>query len=254
MVTEMNFGRQRVDDELEVLRERLLEMMTATEALVRDAIIALTESDAALAAAILPRDDHIDRMDLEIEAHCLRLMARQQLLGGDVRVVSAALKIVTDIERIGDHAVDIARVAQRMQKDMVYKPLADIPRLGAMARAMLYEALESYIHRDAQWAERVIASDDPIDDLYARMRRELQIIMQQDPSSVMQASYLLFVAHYIERIGDHCCNIAERVVFMETGKLRGNQMVSVDNPAVAVNLPSLPLVRVVEETAGVNAY
>ena len=236
-MNELNFGRHKMEEELNFLRTRLLEMGTETEELVRDAIIALTDSDAVLAATIIPRDDQVDRMDLEIESLCLKLMARQQLLGGDVRIVSAALKIVTDIERIGDHAVDISRVAQRMQKEMVYKPLVDVPRMGKMARAMLDEALESYIHRDLQRAERVLAADDAVDDLYGRMRRELQAKMQDDASSVLQASHLLFVAHYIERIADHCCNIAERVVFMETGKLRGNQLVSVDNPAVAENRP-----------------
>ena len=241
-MTNMAFGRYKIEEDLATLRTRLLEMGAETEELVRDAIISLTESDGAMAKTIVPRDDKVDRMDLDIESLCLRLMARQQLLGGDVRIVSAALKVVTDIERIGDHAVDISRVAQRMQKEMVYKPLVDIPRMGELARAMLYEALESYIHRDLQRAERVLAADDAVDDLYGRMKQELQATMQSEPSSVLQASHLLFVAHYIERIADHCVNIAERVVFMETGRLRGNQLVSIDNPAVAENRPFLPVV------------
>jgi len=217
----MSLTRQRFDVELDDLRSRLLEMGTATEELVRDSIIALTEQDMALAATIIPRDDAVDRMDLEIEAMCLRLMARQQPIASDLRLIGTALKIITDIERIVDHAVDMSKVAQRITGEMLYKPLVDIPRMGEMARAMLHDALEAFIHRDVALAERVIAADDAVDALYARMRRELQGVMQADPTSVMQASHLLFVAHYIERMCDHCCNIVERVSFMETGRMKG---------------------------------
>lgn len=217
----MSLTRQRFDEELVDLRKRLLEMGTATEELVRDSIIALTNQDMALAATIVPRDDVVDRMDLEIEAMCLRLMARQQPIASDLRLIGTALKIITDIERIGDHAVDISKVAQRITGEMLYKPLVDIPRMGEMARAMLHDSLESFIHRDLTLAEQVLKADDAVDELYDRMRRELQAIMQAEPSSVMQASHLLFVAHYIERMCDHCCNIVERVAFMETGRMKG---------------------------------
>ncbi|MDX1931502.1 MAG: phosphate signaling complex protein PhoU [Capsulimonadales bacterium] len=231
----MSPNRQRKDDELELLRRRLLEMGTATEEIVRDAIIALTAQDMALAATIIPRDDIIDRMDLEIELMCLQLMARPQPLVQDLRLVGTALKVITDIERIGDHAVDIARVGQRMAREMVYKPLVDIPRMGDMAQAMLHDALEAFVHRDLRLVESVISADDEVDALYARMRRELQYTMQNDPNSVMQASYLLFVAHYIERMADHCCNIAERVAFMETGKLRNTLKVPIEPPLALVS-------------------
>lgn len=224
----MSLTRQRFDVELDDLRSRLLEMGTATEELVRDSIIALTEQDMALAATIIPRDDAVDRMDLEIEAMCLRLMARQQPIASDLRLIGTTLKIITDIERIGDHAVDISKVAQRITGQMLYKPLVDIPRMGEMARTMLHDALEAFIHRDLALAEHVIASDDAVDALYDRMRHELQAVMQADPTSVMQASHLLFVAHYIERMCDHCCNIVERVAFMETGRVKGTLHVTAE--------------------------
>jgi phosphate transport system protein len=234
----MSPNRQRFDDELGELRVRLLEMGTAAEEIVRDAIIALTTQDMPLAATIIPRDDAVDRMDVEIEAMCLRLMARQQPLAADLRLIGTALKVITDIERIGDHGVDISRVAQRMEREMVYKPLVDIPRLGELARAMLHDSLEAFIHRDLNMVEKVLRDDDAVDALYARMRRELQDVMQNDPTSVMQASYLLFVAHYIERMCDHCCNIVERVAFMETGRLRGRiTAVAFDRAATAENRP-----------------
>lgn len=216
----MSLTRQRFDEELDGLRSRLLEMGAAVEEMVRDSVIALTAQDMALAATIIPRDDAVDRMDAEIEGQCLRLLARQQPLASDLRLIGSALKVITDIERIGDHAVDISKVAQRMSREMVYKPLVDIPRMGEMSCHMLHDALEAFVHRDLARVEKVIADDDDVDALYARMRRELQEIMQNDASSVMQASYLLFVAHYLERICDHCTNIVERVAFMETGRMK----------------------------------
>ncbi len=225
-------------DSLVELRRRMLEMGAATEELVRDSLRALTEQDGSLAATIMPRDDVVDRMDIEIEAMCLRLLALPRPSPGDLRVISAALKVITDIERIGDHAVDIAKISQRMGREMYYKPLVDIPRLGEMTRQMLHDALEAFVYRDLARVERVIAGDDNVDALYARMRKELQLIMQEDPSSVLQASYLLFVAHYLERICDHCTNIAERVAFMETGEVK-----HASTKKAPKDLPPLPPVR-----------
>ncbi|MBC8139470.1 MAG: phosphate signaling complex protein PhoU [Fibrella sp.] len=226
-------------DTLTELRRRILEMGAATEELVRDALRALTEQDSSLAATIMPRDDVVDRMDIEIEAMCLRLLAVPNPKPEELRLISAALKVITDIERIGDHAVDIAKISQRMGREMFYKPLVDIPRLGEMTRQMLHDALEAFVHRDLDRVERVIAGDDNVDALYARMRKELQFIMQEDPSSVLQASYLLFVAHYLERICDHCTNIAERVAFMETGEVKHSSP-----KKASKDLPPLPPVRV----------
>ncbi|MBC8141901.1 MAG: phosphate signaling complex protein PhoU [Armatimonadetes bacterium] len=202
------------------LRRRILEMGATTEELVRDSLRALTEQNVSLAATIMPRDDAVDRMDIEIEAMCLRILARPHLRPEDLRLVGAALKVITDIERIGDHAVDIAKISQRMGREMFYKPLVDIPRLGEMTRQMLHDSLEAFVHRDLKRVEAVVLNDDDVDALYARMRKELQLVMQSDTASVLQASYLLFVAHYLERICDHCKNIAERVRFMETGEMK----------------------------------
>lgn len=234
--------QQRFEEELSTLRSRLVEMGAATEEIVRDSILSLTNQDMTLASTIIPRDDNVDRMDVDIEAMCLRLMAKYQPVAANLRLVGAALKVITDIERIGDHAVDISRIAQRMGREMVYKPLVDIPRMGEMARAMLHDSLEAFIHGDMSLVDKVLRNDDVVDALYARMRRELQEIMQSDPTSVMQASYLLFVAHYIERMCDHCCNIVERVAFIETGRLHGQMpIVNPDNPATAENRPvSIP--------------
>jgi phosphate transport system protein len=210
--------RLRFEHEIADVSLRVLEMGAAAEEIVRDSIVALTTQNASLAATIMPRDDEIDRLDIEIEAMCLRLLVREQPVAADLRLIGTALKIITDIERIGDHGVDIARVAQRLSGDLVYKPLVDIPRMGDLARAMLHDSLEAFVHRDLDLVHRVIAADDAVDDLYARMKTDLHAVMQRDSNSVLQASHLLFVAHYIERIADHCCNIAERVGFLQTGR------------------------------------
>jgi phosphate transport system protein len=212
--------RAHFDQELCELREKLLRMGVATEALVHDSVLALVRLDLGLAASILPRDDQVDQMDADIEAQCLRLLALQQPIASDLRFIGSALKVITDIERIGDHAVDIAKIVRRMNDEAIfYKPLVDIPRLGEMTTAMLHEALEAFVHHDMARVNTVIASDDAVDNLYRLMRTDLREIMQRDPSSVVQASHLLFVAHYLERICDHCTNIAERVAFMETGRV-----------------------------------
>ena len=205
------------DSPLRPVQEKLLVMGVTAEAMVRDALRALTQQDTALADEVIERDECIDTLDIEVETACLKLMARRITDPAQRRLVGTALKIATDIERIADHAVDIAGVAKRMSVEAIYKPLVDIPRLGDMARTMLHDALDAFIAGDTAQANAVIAADDDADALYARMRRELAIILQRDPESVIQASYLLFVAHYLERICDHCINIAEGVRFLETG-------------------------------------
>ena len=209
-------------DELSDLRRNLLEMGTLVEELVRDSVLVLVNQDMSLARTIIPRDDLVDKMDVEIEAFCLRLMAKPQPTASDLRLIGTALKAITDLERIGDHAVDISRIAERMEREMLYKPLVDIPRMGEMACAMLHDTLEAFVRHDMALVEHVIKSDDAVDALYSQMRRELQAVMLSDPHSVLQASYLLFVAHYLERICDHCTNIAERVAFIETGRLKAH--------------------------------
>jgi phosphate transport system protein len=208
------------DEALNAIKEKLLTMGVSAEGMVRDALRALTQQDVALADDVIARDDAIDTLDIEVETACLKLMATRIADPAQRRMVGGALKIATDIERIADHAVDIAGVARRMSNEAIYKPLVDIPRLGDIARRMLRDALDAFVALDPALAAAVIASDDEADALYARMRRELAVALQRDPESVIQASYLLFVAHYLERSCDHCINIAESVRFLATGHRR----------------------------------
>jgi phosphate transport system protein len=214
--------RQRFSAALDDLRADLLRMGFDTEAMLQDAVSALVHTDIELAEAIIRRDDVIDRMEEQVEERCLRVFALQQpVLASDLRLVSTILKVATDIERIGDHTVNIARTSQRLVREgAIYRPLVDVPRLAEMTRAMLHDALEAIVHHDVDQAERVIAADEQVDALYARMRRDLQCAMANDPTAVIAASCLMFVIHYLERISDHCTNIAERLLFLETGQRR----------------------------------
>lgn len=212
--------RRHFDEELDALQESLLRMGTAVEEMVCDAVNALVRQDLALATELVARDDAVDEMDQDIEQRCMRLLALQQPMASDLRIIETILKVITDVERIGDHAVDIAQVARRLGAETLYKPLVDIPRLAEMARAMLHDALEAFVHHDLVRVRKVIHDDDGVDALYAQMTRDLQNQMMRDPASVLQASYLLFVTHYLERICDHCTNIVERVAFMETGQMK----------------------------------
>lgn len=216
--TAMPTTSNRFSDDLQRLRDLLLEMGVATEEMVGDAIRALVGSDLGLADAVLKREALIDRLDLDIETLCLHLMARRISASADRRLIGTALKIVTDMERIAGHAIDIARIVQRMSGEVIYKPLVDIPRLGEIAQTMLRESLNAFVLLDVHLALTVVAMDDRADSLYGRMRRDLATVLQQDHDSVLQASYLNFIAHYLERICDHCTNIAEHVRFLVTGR------------------------------------
>jgi phosphate transport system protein len=215
----MSATRTQFEVELEELRRRLLEMGSAADRMVADAMQALQEQNITLAESVISGDDRIDDLDLAIEAHCMRLIALQAPVGRDLRLVGTALKAITDLERIGDHAVDIAKVARKLARDTFYKPLVDLPRMADAVRSMLRDALSAFVNHDLDLVEKVTNADDEVDRLFHELRDELHAVMRRDPNLVVQASYLLFVAHYLERIADHTVNIAERVCYVETGRL-----------------------------------
>jgi phosphate transport system protein len=211
--------RLQFEEQLEALRHRLLEMGSGVDNMVGLSIRALTEQDTDLAEQVIAADDAIDELDLAIETDCMRLIALQAPVARDLHLVGTALKAITDLERIGDHAVDIAKVARKLSRDTFFKPLVDIPRMAASVRQMLREAMSAFVNHDLELVDVVVAGDDRIDDMFHQIRDELHLAMRRDPSLVVQASYFLFVAHYLERIADHTVNIAERVYYAETGKL-----------------------------------
>ncbi len=211
--------RLQFEDQLEALRHLLLEMGSAADNMVGLSICALMEQDIDLAEGVIAADDAIDELDLLIETDCMRLIALQAPVARDLHLVGTALKAITDLERIGDHAVDIAKVARKLARDTFFKPLVDIPRMAASVRQMMRGAMSAFVNHDLDLVETVVAADDRIDEMFHQLRDELHAAMRRDPSLVVQASYFLFVAHYLERITDHTVNIAERVYYAEMGRL-----------------------------------
>lgn len=215
----MSATRTQFEEQLEALRLRLLEMGSLSDEMVATAMQALIEQNVPLAEQVIARDDVVDALDIAIETDCMRMIALQQPLARDLRLIGTALKVITDLERISDHAVDIAKVARKLARDTFLKPLVDLPRMSVSVRQMLRDALQSFITHDLSLVHQVVEADDEIDVLFHHIRDDLHAAMKRDPGVVVQASYLLFVAHYLERIADHTVNIAERVHYVETGDL-----------------------------------
>lgn len=214
-------SRAYFEAELGVLQDKMLEMATCADTMVALAVEALITGNTDMVRDVVRRDDTVDQLDLEIEGLCLRLIATQQPVDRDLRVIGTALKVITDIERIGDYAVDIAKIGRRLVRAReIYRPIVDLPRLTQLSRTMLYEALQAFVHHDLDLVEKVIGSDDAVDALYHSMRSHLTQTLVQEPGRGLLALNVMFAAKYLERISDHVVNIAERVSFIETGELR----------------------------------
>lgn len=212
--------RTVVDVELSKLEHDLLEMGSIAERMVAKAVDALCELNVTEAMSVLREDDEIDLLELEIEGRCLRMLALQQPIGSDLRTVGTAMKMITDIERVGDLAVDIARVALKIEKELGDTRVIDIPRMASVARAMFIQSLEAYVKRDLQLVQSVIKQDDEVDELYRQLRGQIHESMRRQPELVVADSWLLLAIHHIERIADHAVNVAERVHFLVTGEFK----------------------------------
>lgn len=210
--------RHSYDQELADLRQALQNMGKAVDKAIDDAVISLAQQDAELARQVMEYDDAIDQMEIEIEDKCMLLIARQQPLARDLRIIGTGLKITTDLERMGDHAYDIAKIALATQHQPLIKPLVDIPRMAQMTQTMLKNSLEAYTTLDIALAEQVCLNDDEVDNIYHQVFRELLTYMMEDPKTISQATQLIFVARYLERIADHATNIAEWTIYMVTGQ------------------------------------
>ena len=207
------------EQHLEALKEQLLLMGGHAESVVQKSIRALEQRDAALAEEVFADDDIIDRHEIEIEERCLRLLALQQPLARDLRFITAALKISNDLERVGDHAVNIAGSAVRLAAEPQLKPLVDIPRMELLATAMLREALDNFVRRDSEAARRLVLRDDEVDNLNRQVFRELISFMVEDPKTISRALELILVARNLERVADLATNIAEEVVFIAEARI-----------------------------------
>jgi phosphate transport system protein len=201
-------------EELEALLARLLEMGGLAEERVRDAVHGLATRDAALIGKVLHGDEPVNRLHIEIDDRCFRLLALHQPMATDLRAIVAAVKINTDLERVGDLAVNIAEAADRYAIHPPVKKLIDIPHMGNIAQAMLHDALDAFVRRDTHLAQQVLNEDDKLDSLKTEVFRELLTYMLHDPTTVEPALDLILISRHLERIGDHATNIAEDVIFM----------------------------------------
>jgi len=210
-------GRENFHRILEETQQDVLRMGSLVEEAITKAVDALARSDVKSAEEILRADDYIDDLNVLIETNCLNLLALQQPMASDLRTIAAMLDIIIDLERIGDHACDIAQITRNLANEPHLKPLVDIPLMAAKAREMLRESLDAFSHRDAQAAHDIPSKDDEVDRLYRKVFAELIQFMARDPKAIGRASNLLLVALYLERIADHATNICERVVYMVEG-------------------------------------
>jgi phosphate transport system protein len=184
-----------------------------------NSVLALKERDLAAAQQIVADDVKTNSKRFEIEEKCIQLIATQQPMAGDLRIIVAVLYIITELERIGDYAEGIARIVIMIGDEPPLKPLIDIPRMADRTIEMLHQSLEAFINRDAEAARRVAAADDEIDGLYDQIFRELLTFMFEDPRTITRATRLIWVAHNLERSADRVTNICERVAFAVTGKM-----------------------------------
>jgi phosphate transport system protein len=211
--------RQGYLEELATLEQELLQMGTLVGTILGQAVDAIQQNDVALAEGVLLQDDTVDGMDRKLESQCIRLLALQQPMARDLRQIESTLKVITDLERIGDHAVDIAKIARKLSQEFYLKaPLLDIEPLAGMARTMLHQSLESLVRHDLDLAVQVCNDDDQVDETFKALREELLSMTQSKPSLVFPASYLLLAVVYLERVADHATNIAERAYYIETGE------------------------------------
>lgn len=204
-------------EQLELLEHSLVEMGSLAQSMMMQAVDSLVRLDHDRAMTVLTMDDAIDERDLAIETQCLKLLALQNPTGTDLRTVGTVMKVITDIERIGDLSVDIAKAGMKIEKELGSPSIVDIPRIAGQCSSMLHEALEAFVRRDLARVDSVIHQDDVVDQLYRDLREQIHNHMRESPNAVVSDSWLLLAVHHLERIADHSVNIAERVAFMITG-------------------------------------
>jgi phosphate transport system protein len=201
-------------DELEALKQRLLAMGALVEDLVRRAIQSLVERKQAQAEDVIARDREVNDLQIEIDDRCVKLLALQQPMATDLRLITSAMKINADLERMGDQAVNIAENTMKLLPHPPLKPLIDIPRMAEVAESMMRDALDAFVRKDAELARQVLVRDDEVDSLKDQLFRELLTYMMADPGTIQRALSLILISRNLERIADHATNIAEDVIFL----------------------------------------
>ncbi len=209
---------KQFDTELNEIRQRLLEMGGKVEVMINDSLKALVERDSDLAERVIASDHEINRLEMEIDERCLEVLARRQPAARDLRFITLALKIVTDLERIGDQCRNIGKRTLELNEEPPLKPYIDMPRMAQWSGVMVKEALDAFVQGDDQLAYKVCRDDQFVDDLNDQIQRELLTFMIADPSSISRAMKINQISKCLERIADHATNVAEMVIFMIKGK------------------------------------
>jgi phosphate transport system protein len=214
----MSRAERPFDEELKDLKEKLLEMASRAEEQIGRAVLSLKDRRQPLACEVLDKEADINRLDIEIDDMAMRLLALRQPMAADLRFITSAMKISSDLERIGDLAVNIAERTLELLKYPQLKPLIDIPRMAEMTQAMVRDALNAFVSGDADLARNVCERDDLVDQMNHQIFRELLTYMMEDPETITRAVDLILVGRHLERIADHATNIGEDVIYMVKGK------------------------------------
>src|SRR5438874_6208792 len=206
-------------EELDALKQTLLAMGGLVEDQIRRVMTALIERDSELAQEVIDRDAQVNAYDIEVDEKCIELLALHQPTAGDLRFITTAMKIVTDLERIGDQAVNIAQRALELNREPQLKPYIDLPRMAEKSQRMVKESLDAFVARDTALARKVRAEDGAVDDLNHQIFRELLTFMMADPATIPRAIRLILISRFLERVADHATNIAEMVIYMVDSKM-----------------------------------
>lgn len=210
--------RKGFDIELQELNNDILRMGSVVEKQIYLSIDALVKQDEAMADQVINNDDIVDNLQREIEDKCIKLIAKEQPLATDLRAIFTTTKIVTDLERMADHAVDIGKIAKRLKNENYIKELIDIPRMGNIVRDMIKQSLDAYVNANADKAYDVCKMDDEIDEIYKNIFNELIPMMTRDQKVITQATQFLFICKFLERVADHVTNICEWTIYLVTGE------------------------------------
>jgi phosphate transport system protein len=211
--------QRHFEEELTELKTKLLRMAGLAEDQIDKALTALVTRDSTLARQVIERDHQVNALDVEIDEDCIRLLALQQPAARDLRLVTTAMKLASELERISDLAENVCERSIELNEEPQLKPYIDIPRMGKWARTMVKESIDAFVKEDAKLARKVLQDDDFVDDLMGQLFRELLSFMLEDPRTTSRAIRLTFIAKYLERMADHATNIAELVVYLVEGKI-----------------------------------
>lgn len=210
---------KQYEEELKQIKEKVIRLGGLVEKQIADAVRSLIERDSPLAEEVIKKDHIVNGLEVDIDELCLKVLAIRQPAASDLRLITTAIKIITDLERLGDEAVNIAERAVELNREPALKEFIDLPRMVEASQKMLKESLDAFVNSDIKLAGKVLADDDFVDNMNAQIFRQLIDFMRDDPQTISRAMKVLFISKYLERIADHATNIAEVVIFMVKGKV-----------------------------------